>query len=58
VKLPASQTEKPQRYITPEQAIAIEEQLTNQRHQMAWNLMLWAGNRCGEICGLRWRSVH
>jgi integrase len=58
VKLPASQTEKPQLYITPEQAIAIEEQLVNPRHRMAWKLMLWAGNRCGEIRGLHWRSVH
>ena len=58
VKLPASQAEKPQLYINPEQAIAIEEQLTNPRHRMAWKLMLWAGNRCGEIRGLRWRSVH
>jgi len=58
VKLPAQETEKPQRYITPEQAIAIEEKLTDPRHRIAWKLMLWAGNRCGEIRGLRWRSVH
>jgi integrase len=58
VKLPAPQTEKPQSHVTPEQAISIEEQLTQPRHRMPWKLMLWAGNRCGEICGLRWRSVH
>jgi hypothetical protein len=36
----------------------IDGQLTDPRHRIAWNLMLWAGNRCGEIRGLRWRSVH
>ena len=24
---------------------------------MAWKLNVWAGNRCGEIRGLRWRNV-
>ena len=58
VKLPAQETEKPQRYITPEQAIAIEEKLTDPRHRIAWKLMLWAVNRYGEIRGLSWRSVR
>jgi len=58
VKLPAQGTEKARFFITPEQAIALEEKLTDPRYRTAWKLMLWAGNRCGEIRGLRWRSLH
>ena len=57
VKVTAEEPEKPRTYLTPEQAVAIEEKLTDPRHRMAWKLNVWAGNRCGEIRGLRWRNV-
>jgi integrase len=57
VKVTAEEPEKPRTHLTPEQAVAIEQKLTDPRHRMAWRLNLWAGNRCGEIRGLRWRNV-
>ncbi len=57
VRIIAEQPEKPRAYLTLEQAVAIEENLTDPRHRMAWKLNVWAGNRCGEIRGLRWRNV-
>ncbi len=57
VKVVAEEPEKPRTHLTPEQAVAIEEKLTDRRHRMAWKLNVWAGNRCGEIRGLRWRNV-
>jgi len=57
VKVIAEEPEKPRTYLTPEQAVAIEEKLIDPRHRMAWKLNVWAGNRCGEIHGLRWRNV-
>ena len=57
VKLPSQGPERARTHLTPEEAVTIEEKLTDPRHRMAWKLFLWAGNRCGEIRGLRWRSV-
>jgi integrase len=57
VKVTAEEPEKPRTHLTPEQAVAIEQKLTDPRHRMAWRFNLWAGNRCGEIRGLRWRNV-
>jgi integrase len=57
VKVTAEEAEKPRTYLTPEQAVAIEERLADPRHRMAWRLNVCAGNRCGEIRGLRWRNV-
>ena len=57
VRIIAEQPERPRAYLTPEQAVAIEQDLTDPRHRMAWKLNVWAGNRCGEIRGLRWRNV-
>jgi integrase len=37
--------------------VHIEEKIVDPRDRMAWKLFLWAGNRCGEIRGLRWRCV-
>jgi integrase len=52
-----SHPERARTHLTPEEAVTIEEKLTDPRHRMAWKLFLWAGSRCGEIRGLRWRSV-
>lgn len=57
VKLPSPGPERARTHLTPEEAVAIEEKLTDPRHRMAWKLFLWAGNRCGEVRGLRWQSV-
>jgi len=57
VKLPSQGPQAPRRRLTLEEFVAIEEKITDPRHRMAWKLFLWAGNRCGEIRGLRWRCV-
>ena len=57
VRIVAEQPESPRAYLTLEQAVEIEQNLTDPRHRMAWKLNIWAGNRCGEVRGLRWRNV-
>jgi len=58
VKLPSSGPENTRTRPALEEVVAIEQKLTDPRHRMIWKLLLWAGNRRGEIRGLRWRSVH
>ena len=58
IKLPSPGPQNSRRQLTLEEVVAIEQKLSDPRHRMIWKLLLWAGNRRGEIRGLRWRSVH
>ena len=57
IKLPPKQLEQDYFRPTPGQVVAILEGLHKPTHKMAWQLVLWMGNRRGELRGLRWSSM-
>ncbi len=57
IKLPIEKPEQDYFMPTPQQGMAILDGLNKAVHKMAWQLLLWMGNRRGELRGLRWSSI-
>ncbi|TAM80262.1 MAG: site-specific integrase [Acidobacteria bacterium] len=58
IKLPPEQPEQDYFMPSPEQVVAILEKLSKPVHKMGWRLVLWMGDRRGELRGLRWSSIY